>query len=126
MKYTAQQLAEIANAQLIGDPNKVVKNLAFDSRIIYSVQDTAFLAIKTEKNNGEKYIASAIEKGIHVIIAEQKTIDNDEVSWLLVENAIDFVQKLARYHFNQYNINSIGVTGSNGKTIVKEWLFSFR
>ncbi|MDY6026334.1 bifunctional UDP-N-acetylmuramoyl-tripeptide:D-alanyl-D-alanine ligase/alanine racemase [Bergeyella zoohelcum] len=123
MKYTAQQLAEIANAQLIGDPNKVVKNLAFDSRIIYSVQDTAFLAIKTEKNNGEKYIASAIEKGIHVIIAEQKTIDNDEVSWLLVENAIDFVQKLARYHFNQYNISSIGVTGSNGKTIVKEWLY---
>ncbi|VDH03663.1 hypothetical protein [Bergeyella zoohelcum] len=49
MKYTAQQLAEIINAQLIGDPNKVVKNLAFDSRIIYSVQDTAFLAIKTEK-----------------------------------------------------------------------------
>ena len=123
MHYTAQRLAEITNAQLIGNPNKVVKNLAFDSRTIYSSQDTAFLAIKTEKNNGEKYIASAVEKGISVIIAEQKTINNDEISWILVENTLDFVQRLAQYHYHQYPITSIGITGSNGKTIIKEWLY---
>ena len=62
MNYTTREIADITHSELIGDNNAVVKNIAFDSRIIYSTMDTAFLAINTEKKSGEKYIQSAIDK----------------------------------------------------------------
>ncbi|MGL6038974.1 MAG: bifunctional UDP-N-acetylmuramoyl-tripeptide:D-alanyl-D-alanine ligase/alanine racemase, partial [Soonwooa sp.] len=123
MKYTTQELAFFTNAQLIGNPKQIVKNLAFDSRSIYSSKNTAFIAINSSKNSGEKYIDSAIEKGIEVIIAEKKTSDNPHITWIIVENSLQFLRKLAKYHFENSYIKSIGITGSNGKTILKEWLY---
>lgn len=124
MNYTTKQIAEITNSKLIGEENLYVKNIAFDSRNIYSKQNTAFLAINTSKNSGEKYIFSAVEKGIKVIISENKIPDLDEITWILVENSVDFIQNLAKYHLQQYpGLQTIGITGSNGKTIVKEWLY---
>ena len=70
MNYTTKQIAEITNSKLIGEENLCIKNIAFDSRNIYSTQNTAFLAINTSKNSGEKYIHSAVEKGIKIIISE--------------------------------------------------------
>lgn len=123
MNYTAKQLSEITNAKLVGNSNTIIKNIAFDSRTIYSAKDTAFVALKTEKNNGEKYIASAIEKGISVIISETQLFDNENITWIIVENPLKFIQTLAKHHLNSHSIDTIGVTGSNGKTIVKEWLY---
>ena len=123
MKYTTQELAFFTNAELIGNPKQIVKNLAFDSRSIYSSKNTAFIAINSSKNSGEKYIESAIEKGIEVIIAEKKTSDNPHITWIIVENSLQFLRKLAKYHFENSYIKSIGITGSNGKTILKEWLY---
>ena len=70
MNYTALQIAEITNSTVIGDGDLRVKKIAFDSRNIYSTLDTAFIAINTSKNSGEKYISSAIEKGVKIIITE--------------------------------------------------------
>lgn len=123
MNYTAKQLSEITNAKLVGNGNTIIKNIAFDSRTIYSAKDTAFVALKTEKNNGEKYIASAIEKGISVIISETQLFDNKNITWIIVENSLKFIQTLAKHHLSSHSIDTIGVTGSNGKTIVKEWLY---
>lgn len=124
MNYTAKEIADITHSRLIGDENVVVKNIAFDSRIIYSTVNTAFLAISTQKNSGEKFIQSAIEKGIKIIIAEKKTSEISGITWIIVENAITFIQDLAKYHLQQFpNVTTIGITGSNGKTIVKEWLY---
>lgn len=124
MNYTTKEIADITKSKLIGDANVVVKNVAFDSRIIYSTIYTAFLAINTNKNSGEKYIQSAIDKGIKVIIAERKTSNSGGITWIIVENALHFIQELAKYHFHKFpELKSIGITGSNGKTIVKEWLY---
>ncbi len=123
MKYTTQELAFFTNSELIGNPKLIVKNLAFDSRSIYSSKNTAFIAINSSKNSGEKYIESAIEKGIEVIIAEKKTSDNPQITWIIVENSLQFLRQLAKYHFENSYIKSIGITGSNGKTILKEWLY---
>lgn len=123
MNYTTKQLAEITKSKLIGDGEILVKNIAFDSRNIYSTSGTAFLAINTGKNSGEKYIASAIEKGIRIIISEHKTADIEDITWIITENSVGFLQKLAKYHLEQFpNLQTIGITGSNGKTVVKEWL----
>ena len=72
MNYTTKEIAEITNSTLIGDDTLAVKNIAFDSRTIFSTLNTAFLAINTSKNSGEKYIQSAIEKGVGVIISEHQ------------------------------------------------------
>ncbi len=124
MNYTTKQIAEITGAELFGDENLTVKNIAFDSRNIYSVSSAAFLAINTSKNSGEKYIQSAVEKGIKIVISENLITDIQNVTWIIVENAIEFIQKLAKYHLKHFpKFETIGITGSNGKTIVKEWLY---
>ncbi|WKS95318.1 bifunctional UDP-N-acetylmuramoyl-tripeptide:D-alanyl-D-alanine ligase/alanine racemase [Riemerella columbina] len=123
MDYTIKQLSEIFGVPYFGSPDARVKHLAFDTRTIYSTQDTAFIAIKTQKNNGEKYIREAIEKGIKIIISEHKIADIAGVSWLIVPHSLAFLQNLAQYHLRQHSLKTIGITGSNGKTIVKEWLY---
>jgi alanine racemase len=123
MNYTVKQIAAITNSQVIGDDNFMVKNIAFDSRIIYSIKHTAFIAINTKKNSGEKFIESAIDKGISVIISEHQYPQFENITWIIVENSVDFLQKLAKYHFENSHLKSIGITGSNGKTILKEWLY---
>ncbi|UTX47320.1 bifunctional UDP-N-acetylmuramoyl-tripeptide:D-alanyl-D-alanine ligase/alanine racemase [Chryseobacterium sp. MA9] len=123
MNYTVQHIAEITNAQIIGDENLMIKNIAYDSRIIYSTKNTAFIAINTHKNSGEKFIESAIDRGINVIISEHHFPEFENITWIIVENSVEFLQKLAKYHFENSHLQSIGITGSNGKTILKEWLY---
>jgi alanine racemase len=123
MNYTVQQIAEITNAEVIGDKNLVVKNIAYDSRIIYSIKNTAFIAINTHKNSGEKFIEAAIDRGINIIISEHQYPQFENITWIIVKNSVDFLQQLAKYHFENSHLRSIGITGSNGKTILKEWLY---
>ncbi|WP_213277541.1 bifunctional UDP-N-acetylmuramoyl-tripeptide:D-alanyl-D-alanine ligase/alanine racemase [Chryseobacterium indologenes] len=123
MNYTVQHIAEITNAQIIGDGTLMIKNIAYDSRIIYSTKNTAFIAINTKKNSGEKFIDAAIDRGINVIISEHHYPEFENITWIIVENSVEFLQKLAKYHFENSHLQSIGITGSNGKTILKEWLY---
>ena len=124
MNYTTKELADLTNSNLIGDGNLRITHISFDSRNIYSSANAAFIAITTSKNSGEKYIAAAVDKGINVIISEHKTADLKNVTWIIVEDCMKFIRKLAQYHAAQFpELKTIGITGSNGKTIVKEWLY---
>ena len=123
MNYTTKEIAAITGSKLIGDESLHLKNIAYDSRTLFSVNNSAFLAINTTKNSGEKYIQSAIEKGIDVIISEHHLPQHENITWIIVDNAIQFLQKIAKYHLAQFDLKTIGITGSNGKTIVKEWLY---
>lgn len=123
MNYTVEDIAKITNAKIIGDKELLIKNIAFDSRTIYSTKNTAFIAINTHKNSGEKFIESAIDKGINIIISENHYSQFEDITWIIVENSVMFLQKLAKFHFENSHIKSVGITGSNGKTILKEWLY---
>ncbi len=123
MNYSVNQIAEITNAEIAGNGSLIIRNIAFDSRIIYSTKNTAFIAINTSKNSGEKFIEAAIDRGINVIISEHYDPQFENVTWIIVEDSVVFLQKLARYHFEHSHLKSIGITGSNGKTILKEWLY---
>lgn len=122
MNYTIKEIADLTNSKVIGNGDIKIKNIAFDSRTIYSTKHTAFLAINTKKNSGQKYIDSVIEKGIATIVTEHQ-IENSSVNQIITDNCVQFLQTLAKYHFEHSDINSIGITGSNGKTILKEWLY---
>lgn len=123
MNYTIHQIAEITNSKVIGNNELIIKNIAFDSRIIYAIKNTAFIAINTKKNSGEKFIESVVDRGIKVIISEHHYPQFENITWIIVENAVQFLQKLAKYHSEHSDLKSIGITGSNGKTILKEWLY---
>ncbi|WP_027376837.1 bifunctional UDP-N-acetylmuramoyl-tripeptide:D-alanyl-D-alanine ligase/alanine racemase [Kaistella palustris] len=123
MNYTTGQIAEFTEANLIGDSQIIIKNIEFDSRNIYSWTETAFIAIPTAKNSGEKYIQSAVEKGIQVIISEHQLPHVENITWIIVDDAVQFLQRFAKYHLSRFNLRTVGITGSNGKTIVKEWLY---
>ena len=123
MNYTTKQLADLTKSQLLGNGGLQVTTISFDSRTLYSSADTAFIAINTQKNSGEKYIQAAVEKGIKIIISEHQVAGIYDITWIIVENALRFIKQLAKHHLSLFNLKTVGITGSNGKTIVKEWLY---
>ena len=123
MNYTTKEIAEITQSQIIGDKDLRVQHIAFDSRNIYSVNNTAFIAINTSKNSGEKFIPQVIEKGIQIVISENFYGEYEGITWIIVEDSVKFLQDLAQHHVENSQLKTIGITGSNGKTIVKEWLY---
>jgi alanine racemase len=124
MIYSTLQISQLTDSKLIGNPNILISNISFDSRNLYSISDTAFIAINTKNNSGEKYISSVVEKGVKVIISENYYPEYEDITWIIAKNSIEFLQILAKKHLeNSHLENTIGITGSNGKTIVKEWLY---
>ncbi|MFC6266779.1 bifunctional UDP-N-acetylmuramoyl-tripeptide:D-alanyl-D-alanine ligase/alanine racemase [Frigoriflavimonas asaccharolytica] len=123
MKYSCEEIAKITNSQIFGDSTLMISNIAYDTRKIFTHKETAFIALETEINSGRKYIQNAINKGIEIIISTEKIETPHPITWIIVENPLEFLQKLARIHLQNFDINTIGITGSNGKTIIKEWLF---
>ena len=107
------------------ETNDTILHLAYDSRKIQSAENTLFFALKTAHADGHQFIESAYKKGVRnfVIAQEIDLTPLSNANIILVENTLAALQKLAAYHRSQYSIPIIGITGSNGKTIVKEWLY---
>ena len=108
-----------------------IRHLLTDSRQLASEPDaTLFFALKTQKNDGARYIPSLMEKGVHCFVLNEEqyyTILHQTTPQhtilLLVEDTLAALQQLAAYKRSLYHGPVIGITGSNGKTVVKEWLY---
>ena len=120
----ADYLSVSANVKAVSKTE--FKEIVFDSRRVFHPSESLFVAIKSNKGDGHKYINDLAEKGVSNFIVEYETgIKNTaNVNYILVDNAIDALQKIAIQHRRQFTFPIIGITGSNGKTIVKEWLYS--
>jgi alanine racemase len=129
MSYPIEVIAEIIGAERKGNAPATINWLLTDSRSLSFPEDTLFFALTTKRNKGAKFIPELIELGVRNFVlsaedyrdlpAEKKEkADN----FLLVPSPLKALQKLAESHREKYTIPVIGVTGSNGKTIVKEWL----
>ena len=121
-KYTLADVASALNAELIGDKNSCVDKLSIDSRVLGKNNKTLFFALKTSKNDGHKYIHELIDRGVVNFVVE-KIPENCEANFVVVENSLLALQKLAKWKRNLSSLKTIGITGSNGKTVVKEWLY---
>lgn len=119
-------VASIINATLLQAGEEFpVTYLSTDSRTIVSGRESLFFALVSDRNDGHHYTRKAYEKGVRsfVISNARKKIDKyPDATFLLVEDTLKALQQLARYRRDQFEGNVIGITGSNGKTIVKEWL----
>jgi alanine racemase len=125
--YTIQGIASILHAKVLkSSENSIIRHILLDSRKLSSPENSIFFAIKGARNDGHKYIQDLYNKGIRNFVISDGLIVTDsfvDCTFLLVENTLQSLQLLARYHREQFTIPVIGVTGSNGKTIIKEWLF---
>ncbi len=98
-----------------------IQNVITDSRSPAIWEKTLFIALRGLKDNGSRFVQDFITKGGKVVMCEKSPVEN--VAHILVDNTLVALQKLAGYHRSQFTIPVIGITGSNGKTVVKEWLY---
>ncbi len=125
MNYTIEQIATMIGAHRYGRAEANIHFLLTDSRSLCFPEETLFFAIKTNKGNGADYIPALLEKGVKSFVVEALPSDyaSDNVNFLVVPDAEKALQRLAERHRDEFQIPVVGITGSNGKTIVKEWLY---
>lgn len=120
--------------QVIGNTDNLqnldIRHLLTDSRQLGAEPAaTLFFALKTDKNDGAKYIPQLIERGVKVFVVSESGIGNRIADsgtasiFLIIDSPLAALQRLAAYKRSLYHGPVIGITGSNGKTVVKEWLY---
>ena len=123
---TNHSVASIIDAKVLQKGEQITINyISTDSRTIVSGQESLFFALVSERNDGHNYLRKAYDKGVRsfVISNEKKNISGfPDANFLLVENTLNALQRLSQSIREKFQGNVIGITGSNGKTIVKEWL----
>jgi Alr-MurF fusion protein len=125
--FTIGTISEIISAHWLQnhDAAVAIKHLVYDSRHIDFPASSLFFAIKTAHADGHRFLKEAYAKGTRnfVVTSDVKPDQFPGSNILKVDDAVHALQKLATHHRNQFNFPVIGITGSNGKTIVKEWLY---
>jgi alanine racemase len=128
--YSLQKIKSIVGGNFLQEPvsDSIITTLYTDSRRIVQPSCALFFAIETEQRDGHAFIKQAYEKGIrHFVIHHAvEALNYKDADFLLVRNTVEALQTLAAYHRQQFSYADcpvIGITGSNGKTIVKEWLY---
>ncbi len=126
--YTLREIATITGSVFFGKADHTIRFFLNDSRALQSAPDSLFVALKTPRNNGHQYIEPLIQKGVRAfLVAEHEfdlsTVKYQDVSFIISKDPLAALQLLAAHHRRQFAIPVIGITGSNGKTVVKEWLY---
>lgn len=117
--------------EVIGLPGSLITNpwmepglLLTDSRQLRTPSETLFFCIVSQRNNGHHFIPELYEKGLRNFVVEELPEKDQypDANFILVKNSSESLQALCAWHRNQFHFPVIGITGSNGKTIIKEWL----
>jgi alanine racemase len=123
--YSIREVADIVGGQLVGAAEgKSISDLLIDSRHLVDARQALFFALKSARNDGHKYIKELYDKGLRSFVV--KNLPDEalpEAAFVMVPDTLKALQALAAHHRQQFDIPVIGITGSNGKTIVKEWLY---
>ena len=133
MVLSLEQIIQICNAKSVIGENLVntinlketqIHHLLYDSRRLNFTDNTIFFAFKTADNDGHKYIKELYNKGIRFFICQQIPDSNKfpNAVFLLVNNTLDALQQIAKYKRENFKKEVVAITGSNGKTIIKEWV----
>ncbi|MEP7317577.1 MAG: bifunctional UDP-N-acetylmuramoyl-tripeptide:D-alanyl-D-alanine ligase/alanine racemase [Panacibacter sp.] len=126
MSYTIQHIAEILNATAsLQISDAVVEHLVTDSRRVSFPATSLFFALQTERRDGLIFIKEVHDRGLRNFIVKTGYDAHElpDANFIFVDNTLLALQQLAAFHRSQFNYPVVGITGSNGKTIVKEWLY---
>jgi alanine racemase len=125
VKFSSADIAGITGGELIGPPDILINEIVTDSRQLSYTDEIAFVAIRGRNHDGHQFIGNLYQRGIRLFIVD-KAPENlsgfPEAGFVIAENTIHALQLLASYKRKSFTSPVIAVTGSAGKTIVKEWL----
>ena len=102
--------------------NQNISYIVTDSRTFFNTAESIFFALTGPRNNGHNFIPDLLAKGIKTFVVSDEKSIRKEATFILVKNTTTALQKLAGFIRSKYQYPVVGITGSNGKTIVKEWL----
>ena len=137
MRYTIQQIAEIVGGEFLDTPphDATIEHLLLDSRQVIFPATSLFIALQGRRYDGHEFLEELYRSGVRNFIISNKeaahAIQTPQTNQthqtpsnlILVPNTHAAFHRLAQFHRHQYSLPVVGVTGSNGKTIVKEWLY---
>lgn len=127
MTYTIEKITTLIGAHHYGENAADVAFILTDSRSLCFPEETLFFALQTNRNDGHKYIPELYQRGVRNFVVTDVPADRAETypdaNFLKVSNTLKALQRLAERHRDEFDIPVVGITGSNGKTMVKEWLY---
>lgn len=127
--FTILQVSQILNGELHSPASQEIRqisSISIDSRTIFDPESTVFFALKSDRNDGHRFIPDLVQKGVAAFVVSDYTEEFNrfsDCSFIVVPYTLKALQELTVWHRSQFDIPVVGITGSNGKTIVKEWLF---
>lgn len=127
MTYTVERVATLIGAHRYGEQEARIGFLLTDSRSLCFPEETLFFALSSRRHDGHCYIADLYHRGVRNFVVTQVPEDYAELypgaNFLKVVDTRRALQRLAERHRDEFDIPIVGITGSNGKTMVKEWLY---
>lgn len=127
MTLTIEQVTTLVGAHRYGSTAAKIGFLLTDSRSLCFPEETLFFALSSERNDGHNYIPELYRRGVSNFVVVNVPKDYEQVypraNFLKVVSPLKALQRLAERHRDAFNVPVIGITGSNGKTMVKEWLY---
>jgi alanine racemase len=126
MEYKISEISRALGANLLLNKECSVSHAIIDSRNILPPEKSLFFAIKGKRNDGHQYINDLMLRGVRNFVVQEvqeKQKKNKKCNFIVVPDTLKAFQEFAAWHRSQFGIPVLGITGSNGKTIIKEWLF---
>ena len=136
MNYSIEKITTLIGARRIGTADAQIGWLLTDSRSLCFPEETLFFALKTQSNDGHRYIGDLYRRGVRNFVVENGawSLEQDDyfqglqgnaadANFLVVPSPLAALQRLAERHRDEFDCPIVGITGSNGKTMVKEWLY---
>lgn len=126
MAYSISEIAKVLKVKDIHNPDLSIAHLLTDSREVFNPEQTLFFALKTPNNDGHKFVDELYILGVRNFVVQTilpgwKNLKG--INLLHVKDSLQALQKVATFHREHFKIPVIAITGSNGKTIVKEWIY---
>jgi Alr-MurF fusion protein len=124
--YSLGKIAEITGGILEGESNISIRQLLIDSRSTTVSSSSLFIAISGERHDGHRYVAELYHRGIRAFMISRMVEAYRSMTgagFVIVKDTLAALQELAHFHRQQYDCTVVAIAGSNGKTIVKEWLY---
>ncbi|MCI6160759.1 MAG: bifunctional UDP-N-acetylmuramoyl-tripeptide:D-alanyl-D-alanine ligase/alanine racemase [Prevotellaceae bacterium] len=127
MVYSIERIASLMDACRYGNNDSCIRWILTDSRSLCFSEETLFFALRTKRNDGHRYISDLYRRGVRNFVVDALPDDYAHVypqaNFLKVTDTLLALQLLAEKHRGNFHIPIVGITGSNGKTMVKEWIY---
>ncbi len=126
--FKVSEIVEVTGGELIrkSNSNPEITDILVDSRRLINPDKCVFFALQGRNKSGHEYIPELYEKGIRTFVVSANTLDTEQykgANIIRVNNTLTALQALSAHHRGKFDFPVIGITGSNGKTIIKEWLY---